>query len=110
MLAGDKNLNKTCSTQNITMERKKAIYQCFNLQTKNEQLNLLIRQLQNLACVKENNSINLLANDLNNEFDYVRPASLIINRELSIALKDQETISNDIKLLKEKILALNNKL
>lgn len=95
---------------NISLERKRAVSHCINLQSQSEQLNLLIKQLQNLA---GNNNINIIdsRDDSTTEpLNYLRPENSVISRELSKAIKDQRDLHNDIKNLKDKISFLNQKL
>lgn len=94
----------------ISQEKNKAVHYCANLENKKEQMALLVKQLQNLALTRDSNFINSKKNDILEDFTYITPPNLVINRELSIALKDQERLDRDIKSLKNKIKILNNKL
>lgn len=95
----------------IIRQKQKAINKCMTLQAKTEQIDLLIKQLQNLALVKDiNNSIDWLTNESSIELDYIRPASFIINRELTKAISDRDEINRNIDSLKDKIKLLNSKL
>lgn len=94
----------------ITFERNKAVNHCLNLESKREQLHLLIKQLQNLSYTRECNFLDTQNTNSIDQFDYINPANVIINKELSKALQEHQDINNDISSLKEKINVLNKKL
>lgn len=95
---------------NISIERKRAVSHCINLQSQSEQLNLLIRQLENLAGSSNIGMVNNNDESPAEQLNYLRPENSIISRELSKAIKDQRDIHSDIRSLKDKINLLNKRL
>ena len=94
----------------VTKERNKAVNHCLNLESKQAQLGLLIKQLQNLAGGNLNTPLSYLGNDYRDQLDYLTPANSVITKELNKAVQDQEKLSRDIKDLKDKIGILNKRI
>jgi hypothetical protein len=103
-------VNNNDNLQRIAAERDKALNRYAGLENRNQQFNLLIKQLENLSRYKVDSPFTMVSNDSSEEMEYLRPINRTISKELSYAIMDQESIKQDINSLRAKIDILNKKL